>query len=175
MSDNDFVRYLNYHLEELDDILHILIKLKDLGINFCTIVNDADFSNEEYTLNKKNVCNQEIIFVQNVIINAVNDEVIKYKTNESNFKIIITKENIKKIIIKNFLFEEEELPQSLSIDFITNYIFGLTQKNHNLLEKKYQNILQYLHNYYVSFNDNVNETDISEKKRTKMFYKKKGC
>lgn len=88
---NSFYKYLLMHKNKIEQILSLLEKIKELGFESLEFNEKADFTQEEYRVFTNFVSNNVIAFLDNMqVLPNYENNVVKYKTNESNYKIITT-------------------------------------------------------------------------------------
>ena len=96
-----FYHYFQNNRDKLDQIKELLNQIKYLGIQKLEFNENFDFTNNIYELSTIFQKNSDIHYLENItIIPNYEDEVIKYKTTDSNYDIlthpgsrILTKEN----------------------------------------------------------------------------------
>lgn len=134
---NYFYNYLKDNKEKLDDIIILLKKVRELGFgNIKFNVND-DFKNEEYKLSTskvKSILYSNIRFLENMeLIPEYENNIIKYKTNGSNYCMVLPYRDDAKgwssneIILNNLLFDPSRLPNSLKKEDTIDKIIALKE------------------------------------------------
>ena len=128
---SDFYNYLIKYKDRLKDILTILYKLKELEFEYVFFNETLDFTNKTYLLYDNTINNLNIYYLDNMeaIPNYRND-VVKYKTTNSNYKIILSflpsrndfVEYSIGIQLNSFLFNIDRLPSEITKDIIIEEI-----------------------------------------------------
>jgi len=126
-QDIEFVNYdLYQHLLEnrnnLAQILSVLKKIKELGFNYLEFNQELDFTQETYTYDHYDL-HANIPYLENIeVIPTYYQSEIKYKSNGSNYKIILSifsrildKRN-KSIILNNLNFDPKCLPADITLE-----------------------------------------------------------
>lgn len=130
---NYFYQYISKNRENLDKIISVLEKLKELGFKKIKLNEELDFSQEKYTFYSY-YNNSTVIYLENLeaIPNYTND--ITYKTNGSNYKMklgvslwgkYIISEYDREIILNNLTFDVDRLPTAISKEQIIDKILEL--------------------------------------------------
>lgn len=116
-----FHKYILNHKDELDKILSLLGKIKDLGFDKLELAENTDFTDDEYKMNTAFMFNSEFVYLSNIkVIPNYDNNIVKYVTTGSNYKMILNKVldscyNCGHIIVvNNLLFDKEELPDTIS-------------------------------------------------------------
>ena len=126
---NFFYDYITSNIEEIDNILAVLNRLKELGFRDITFAPSNKFTDEEYMLYSNTYRNFQVEYLDNieVIPNYTNDEV-RYKTTGSNYKITarsidgnISKEQVS-IILNSLIFDYKRLPSKIDKEAILDPI-----------------------------------------------------
>ena len=127
-----FYKYLREHRDNLDDIIALTKKIKDLGITELYFDEEGDFQKETCQLHTDYI--SEISYLENMeaILNYDNN-IIEYKTNGSNYKIsfyLVREERndgIRDLVIEvdNLLFSPDSLPTKIDPKNMINEIIEL--------------------------------------------------
>lgn len=121
---NFFYQYILNNREDLDKILLVLNKIKELGFNCLKFDENLDFTTHEYNVYTVFDNNIRVEYLDNMErIPNYQSDVVKYKTTGSNYKISIIplimggNEKIPKydteIIINSLTFNENRLPETI--------------------------------------------------------------
>ena len=128
-EDSNFLFFHNYILnnrEDLDKILSVTSKMKELGLKDLKYLEDACFTDQIYTFyNTPVIC--DVDYLDNmVILPNYQNEVFKYKSTGSNYKITLG--SVKsEIIVNSLLFDKNKLPDKLSKESILNKFYNLRE------------------------------------------------
>ena len=118
-----FYNYLKTNRKNINQIIELLEKMKQLEIEY------IEFEKKEYKMYKEQKENIDFYYLENMeAIPNYQEETIKYKTNKSNYMIIIGITNYKKIIVNNLLFNTNSLPSEISKTIIYDTITKLKQE-----------------------------------------------
>lgn len=136
-----FYNYFIEHKNELDKILKVLERLKELGFNKFDFVPNADYTKEKQGINSKIEGNLAINYFDNMeLIPNYDNDIVKYKTTNSNYKIILeTFFNIEekkvdspcldaKIELNSLVFDAKRLPESIENLTLFNKILSLKEE-----------------------------------------------
>ena len=137
---NYFYNYLTINKDKLDDIVKVVEKIKELGFREIKFNEEENFKKEEYKLNTSRVKSiiysmvTDIRFLENMeLIPEYENNIIKYKTNGSNYCMILPYRNNAKgwssneIILNNLLFDPNRLPNSLKKEDTIDKIISLRE------------------------------------------------
>ena len=119
-----FYQYLIEHKNELDKILTLLEKIKELGFDKFEFNENLDFTKEEYNIATSFRSNYRIIYIDNIEAIPNYESCIKYRTSDSNYKmelIIIGNEFSlygRNITLNSLLFEPNRLPERIDKETI---------------------------------------------------------
>ena len=120
-----FYEYLVSHKEDIEKILFLMNKLKELGFDNIEFSDELDFTKEVYKTSLSQYDNFYLMYVANpeVIPNYTNE--INYVTKDSKYKMIlpvtgykekeISKYN-RKIILNSLIFNPYMLPEKLDLE-----------------------------------------------------------
>ena len=120
-----FYEYLVSHKEDIEKILFLMNKLKELGFDNIEFSDELDFTKEVYKTSLSQYYNFYLMYVANpeVIPNYTNE--INYVTKDSKYKMIlpitgykekeISKYN-RKIILNSLIFNPYMLPEKLDLE-----------------------------------------------------------
>lgn len=129
-----FYKYILEHETELNKIITLLKKLKELGFNKFEF---QDFAKNDYSILKVSY-NNKITYLDNMqAIPSADNKELKYKSDFSNYKIIIDSQNNcekTKIILNDMTFDSDRLPAHINRKDLTNKILDL--ENEILEENK---------------------------------------
>ena len=116
-----FYEYLNNNIDKLDDIIDLLYRLKNLGIDEINFVEDL-FIDKEYEYDTNNLYGfNGAYFLENMYaIPTYDDNIIKYKTKGSNYKIYTN--NKRCIEVNNLVFSKTLLPSIIGNSLIEEII-----------------------------------------------------
>lgn len=120
--------YIMENREELDKIIAVLEKIKQLEINDLQFNEDFDFTNETYTIYTSRFSTSSYDYLDNLeVVPCYESDKIKYKTTGSNYKINFRDgskflENIK---LNSLNFDAEKLPNYLDREEMLNKLFSL--------------------------------------------------
>ena len=126
-----FYQYFLAHKNELDKILSILEKLKELGFDRFRFDEDADFTDKECTISTHFNSNSNINYLDNIqVVPNYQNDVVRYKTTGSNYnmniKVFLGRFGYEKTITLNSLvFDVKRLPESISKESIFDRIISL--------------------------------------------------
>ncbi|MBE6154018.1 MAG: hypothetical protein E7163_00365 [Firmicutes bacterium] len=109
-----FYKYLLAHKEDIDKILAVLKKLKELKFDEIEFNREIDFTQEEQYVYTWFADNIEITYMDNmVIIPDYSSGYVKYKSNDSSYKITIGSfRGYYKILLNNLVFDSNRLPDN---------------------------------------------------------------
>ena len=135
-----FYNYLNDNKDKLDSIISLLGQIKELGFKEIKLNEEETFKNEEYKLNTSMVKSiiysivTDIRFLENMeLIPEYENNIIKYKTNGSNYCMVLPYRDDAKgwasneIILNNLLFDPNRLPNSLKKEDTVDKIIALKE------------------------------------------------
>ena len=115
-----FYKYFISHKEDLDKIIELLERMKQLGFNDFIFNDDLDFTKESYDIYPTFRRNFRIIYVDNIVVSPSYTSEIDYKTASSNYKIELDvigyneiSEYGRRITLNSLLFDPNRLPDKL--------------------------------------------------------------
>lgn len=129
-----FYQYLIEHKNEIDKILAVLEKLKELGFESFEFNEDLDFTKENYNIATSFRSNYRIIHIDNIESIPNYESCIKYGTSDSNYKmelIIIGNEFSpygRSITLNSLLFDHNRLPKRIDKETIFDPILKLKEE-----------------------------------------------
>ena len=149
-SDGNLKYFYNYILEhenEIDKILNVLYKLKQLKFNRFEFNENLEF-NDTYRINPTFIFNDEINYLANIEI-VDNDYFIQYKSSASNYKMKLgiidndISDCRKEIILNSLVFDINTLPDNIDKESVFDYIVALNDEikykiNGHCLKKQYK-------------------------------------
>lgn len=121
-----FFNYFSKNRNNINKIVEVLEKLKELGFTRITFNEKINFNEEYHALNPVLKENTHITYVANPIVTPNYTEQIRYKSNNSNYKIKfrIFLENeplsIENITLNSLIFDIDTLPKSRNTEDIFN-------------------------------------------------------
>ena len=128
-----FYQYLIEHKNEIDKILSVLEKLKELGFTSFEFNENLDFTKETYNIDSS--YNYSITYVDNIKVIPHYEYYIKYGTTSSNYKMELrtnTKgefsEYGREIILNSLLFNANRLPEKIDKETIIEPILKLKEE-----------------------------------------------
>lgn len=171
-----FYEYISSHKEEMDTILAVLGKLKELGFDEFEFNSSLDFTQETHKVCTSIYDNFDITYLNNLTaIPSYNPGVISYKTNNSDYKITVKvllgdiRVYSKKIVLNNLIFDPNGLPTVISKEEIFDKIIGLkSEKEHEYsVVKDSVNLgvaIADLHSMFNQVSSKINNLENVEKK-----------
>lgn len=121
-----FYDYILKHEKDIDKIITLLYKLKELGFNKFEL---ANFELKYYSISKFYNENPIVVYLDNMeAVPIASEKEIMYKSNCSNYMIIVETENGKnkfRIILNDLTFDSNRLPNSVNKIELINYIRDL--------------------------------------------------
>lgn len=182
MNDSDLVSYYKYLInnkDNLSNIISLLNAMQKLGISFVALDESLEFTNIEYEIDSSFKNNKSIEYLDNIqIVPNFQSSNIKYKTTNSNYKIVLfpikkkSEEEISpydvKIFVNSLVFNSNTLPKSISkadtFDKIVNLWKSNTDcvaaTNHADLNTKLENLIPQID----SINDLISKLGNAENK-----------
>lgn len=146
--------YIVKNKDKLDNILAILVKLLELGL-------EEIYFNEEYIYNDEvyeidNYMNEDLIitYLDNIeILPSFDPYTIRYTTKGSKFKIIIN--GLDKIVeLSDLTFSPDKIPDNLTYEVVFNKILSLSKNNKS--NTGLEDIMN-MHSGYEILNHSTNE------------------
>lgn len=129
-----FYQYILKNKENINQILAVLEKLKDLGFKFFAFAEELDFTKVSYYLPILPTVNNEFTYFANPEIIASYRNAVEYKTSNSSYKMdltIVGKDISKygtKITLNSLLFNPDTLPQKLDLENTYYHILKLKKE-----------------------------------------------
>lgn len=129
-----FYQYILKNKENINQILAVLEKLKDLGFNIFAFAEELDFTKVSYYLPMLSTVNNEFTYFANPEIIASYRNAVEYKTSNSSYKMdltIVGKDISKygtKITLNSLLFNPDTLPQKLDLENTYYHILKLKKE-----------------------------------------------
>lgn len=128
-----FYQYILDNKKDLEKILAVLNKIKELGFDNLKFDENLNFTNTEYQIETKFSHNFNVEYLDNIeIMPNYQRHIVKYKTADSNYKIIILpsfNEEIsiyfREIIVNSLTFDANRLPESITKKNIFDKIINL--------------------------------------------------
>lgn len=127
-----FYEYFLSHKEDLDKIIELLERIKQLGFNEFTFNEDLDFTTETYDVYPTFRRNFRITYVDNIVVSPSYTSEIDYKTTSSNYKIELDvvgyneiSEYGRRITLNSLLFDPKRLPDKLDRENTFDHIIRL--------------------------------------------------
>ncbi len=149
-----FYKYINKHKIYKSKILQLLDVLKMLGFEELTLKEETKFTDEEYSTTSSYNKKINIVYLDNIeIIPNYQNNLIKYKSKGSNYKITIKNSRVN-ITVNSLIFDITKLPNSIDPKFILNEIISLKKISQKSCDELKNAINM---NYYID----VLETKIS--------------
>lgn len=130
-----FYQYILKNKENINQILAVLEKLKDLGFKFFAFAEELDFTKVSYYLPILTTVNNEFTYFANPEIIASYRNAVEYKTSNSSYKMdltIVGKDISKygtKITLNSLLFNPDTLPQKLDLENTYYHILKLKKEH----------------------------------------------
>ena len=130
-----FYQYLSSHKDELNQILSVLEKLKELGFNEFKFDEDANFACNEYAIDTCINRNIDINYLDNIqVVPNYQNNVVKYRTTGSNY-CIIAKTSFgklcayeKTITLNSLIFDVKRLPETITKENIFDKLVSLKEE-----------------------------------------------
>lgn len=121
--------YLKNHKEELDRVITLITKIKNLGFDYINFDEDLDFTNDIYKMYTVYNDNGSLSYLENMeAIPNYQNNVVEYKTSGSNFRIDFHKFDYSEIILNSLLFDHNKLPEEINVDIMFAEIIALKEK-----------------------------------------------
>ena len=137
LSEDYFYQYIQKHKNDLETIRKVILKIKDLEIDTINFDDELDFTKMEYEINNFN--RSYFAFLENMEVkpNYLRNQ-IKYKTNESNYCLILEIDTIgnhkeinkynRCIELNNLIFDPDKLPAEITVESTFGKIRQLSEK-----------------------------------------------
>ena len=139
-----FYQYLLNNKEKKEQIFSLIEKINTLGIKDLEFNENLDFTKEEYIVYLKTPLafglinmGYDMVYVDHMkAIPNYERNVIKYKTTDSNYKILLQSVTGKsKIIVNSLLFDSKRLPEEITVKSLYQQLNKLKQDNQEACEK----------------------------------------
>lgn len=173
-----FYNYLKKHRDEMDKILRLLERLRELHIVSISLNENIDFSIETYEMNTWMPDNYKLVILDNMeVVPGYSTDLVRYKTNGSSYKITIggafgdlNRYPIGKIALNSLIFDVSRLPNYDSSEDVYQTILELKDKK----EDEYAAIktsvdlnvgLEDLHKAFTIISQRIENLEDSEKKQ----------
>lgn len=141
---NYFYKYFNKNKDKINNIINLLEKIQELGFQEIKFNEEEDFTNKQYKINaymRESIISSiiaDINFLENMeLIPNYESDIIKYKTNGSNYCMMLPNRSDakdwpgKEIILNNLLFDVGRLPKSLKKKDTIDKIISLKETKKN--------------------------------------------
>lgn len=153
--------YLLFHKEEIANILAVLNKLLDLGFEEIRFNKEYDFTNIVFEFNLESGDYTNVSYLDNLQVIPSYLGVIKYKSDNSNYKIDLEYTYLKTLIeskigLNSLLFEPSRLPNSLDLDFVLDEINDKSRQYYDLYKEIKNSV-----NLSVGINDLLMQAEIT--------------
>lgn len=121
--------YLKNHQVEIDKVIKLITKIKNLGFEYILFDEELDFTKDIYKMYTVFNDNGPISYLENMeAIPNYQNNVVEYKTNDSNFRIDFLKFEYSEIILNSLLFDPNKLPEEINVDNMFAEIIVLKEK-----------------------------------------------
>lgn len=153
--------YLLFHKEEIANILAVLNKLLDLGFEEIYFNEDYDFTNMVFYYNPEYGHYTNITYLDNIQVLPSYPGVIKYKSNNSNYRIDMEYSDLytltdSEIRVNSLLFDPSRLPNSLNMEFVFDEINDKARQYYDLYKEIKNSV-----NLSVGINDLLMQAEIT--------------
>jgi len=136
--------YLKHHQEDLDAILAVLYKIRDLGLVRLHFGQKLDFSAETYSVNLYFNSNPSIVYLDNMEAKpSYRSDIIEYTTIDSPYRIILDTHFLRvhpsewnEIEVNTLIFDPSRLPRVINQEETCDKIIALGSTK----QKEYQAI-----------------------------------
>lgn len=143
-----FYKYIMSHKEEIDKMLELLLKLKEIGFEHLKFNEEADFTQKKYCVASIFNYNYKVIYVANPEIIPNYDSSINYKTKDSSYEMEFEtsigtgsfKNYCKLITLNSLLFDIKTLPPKTDKENIFDVLVKLKNKQKEQ-SKKLQDVV----------------------------------
>lgn len=162
-----FYQYFLNHKNNLEQILSVLEKLKKLGFRKFSFDENANFTDNEYSIYILRKKDNYIEYLDNMkAIPCYQSDVIKYRTTESKYCISV-REKDQNITLNSLLFDPSRLPEILTTEYIFDKIFGLKEEQKHVYSIIRNSIdlsinVAYLKSQFMSIIEVMNRLDNKE-------------
>lgn len=131
-----FCSYIKEHRDEMDKILRLLERLRELRIVSISLNENINFLSETYEINTWMPDNYKLVILDNMeAVPGYSTDLVRYKTNSSSYKITIggafgdlNRYPIGKITLNSLIFDESRLPNYGSPEDVYQTILGLKEE-----------------------------------------------
>lgn len=133
-----FYEYILNYKEEVEQILSVLGKLKELGFWKFEFNENLDFTKEVYHADPSFRRNIHITYVANAKVIPNYLEYINYKTTDSNYKMKLDvngstiSEYGREIVLNSLLFDTKSFPPEINRENTFEYLLGLKNEQKGL-------------------------------------------
>ena len=132
--------YLLFHEEDIANILAVLNKLLDLGFEEIRFNEEYDFTKMVFDYNPEYSHCTNIIYLDNIQVLPSYPGVIKYKSNNSNYRIDMEYSDLytltdSEIRVNSLLFDPSRLPNSLNMEFVFDEINDKARQYYDINKK----------------------------------------
>lgn len=153
--------YLLFHKEEIANILAVLNKLLDLGFEEIRFNEEYDFTKMVFDYNPECSHYTDITYLDNIQVLPSYPGVIKYKSNNSNYRIDMEYTDLytlanSEIWVNSLFFDPNRLPNSLNMEFVFDEINDKARQYYDI-NKKIKNSV----NLSVGINDLLMQAEIT--------------
>lgn len=173
-----FYNYINNHRDEMEKILRLLERLRELHIVSISLNEKIDFLHETYEMNTWMPDNYKLVILDNMeAVPGYSTDLVRYKTNGSSYKITIggafgdlNRYPIGKITLNSLTLDVSRLPNYDSSEDVYQTILELKDKK----EDEYAAIktsvdlnvgLEDLHKAFTIISQRIENLEDSEKKQ----------
>ena len=126
-----FSDYLLSHRGEINKIIALLEKIKELGFEKLEFNPDLVFENQVYFVNPEFERNFSVAYVENALVLFSCCDGLRYTTTDSNYKIELNIMGQKTIKLNSLSFSPQRLPQKIDKESVLEYFSLLQKKNQN--------------------------------------------
>ncbi len=155
-----FYEYILNHRENLDKILSVLNKIKQLEFKKICLDENLNFVDRKYRIYTEYGSNANLTYLDNMIVIPTDmDNTVLYTTTGSNYEI----KNIFEINVNSLVFDENRLPETISEKTIFDKIMSLYNEKKEVFDsiKKIANAFLFifcLTSNFNSINELISET-----------------
>lgn len=132
--------YLLFHEEDIANILAVLNKLLDLGFEEIRFNEEYDFTKMVFDYNPECSHYTDITYLDNIQVLPSYPGVIKYKSNNSNYRIDMEYTDLytlanSEIWVNSLFFDPNRLPNSLNMEFVFDEINDKARQYYDINKK----------------------------------------
>ena len=132
--------YLLFHEEDIANILAVLNKLLDLGFEEIRFNEEYDFTKMVFDYNPECSHYTDITYLDNIQVLPSYPGVIKYKSNNSNYRIYMEYTDLytlanSEIWVNSLFFDPNRLPNSLNMEFVFDEINDKARQYYDINKK----------------------------------------